>query len=184
MRIGRSSAIGILTTSIALGGCASGHPAPPSARQQAATGEIGPAFLQWTGTFKATLQATSTISGSSRNAVFGDVRLTAVDQNMMHARINFSVEESPPVSDNSLWSISSGECRSSSIPLLPPSEFPPIAIVNNRGTLDANVNLPLPTSGLYHVNVYWSYGASLGGADEGNVLACANLSLEHRSQDH
>jgi len=175
MTFRRSSGIGIVISTLAVSGCMSGHTAPPSAQQQAASGEVGAAFLEWTGRFTPTLTATKSISGSGRIAATGDIRLTAYDQNILRAQINFSVDQSPPINDNYKWSLSSGECRSNTIPLLPVSEFPPIAIVSNRGSLDTKVSLPLPTSGRYHVNIFWT-----DGVDESDVMACADLKLQRR----
>jgi len=176
MPLGRSAALPVFIAALALCGCASASNQRASAQQQAATGELGLGSIQWTGRFAPTLQATKSISGSSRNDVHGDVRLTAVDANMLRAQITFSINESTPLSDNYRWAIASGGCRSNAIPLMPVSEFPPLAVTSNRGSLDTRVNLPLPNSGRYHLNIYWT-----NGADESDVMTCAELTLTKKS---
>jgi hypothetical protein len=161
----------------AVAGCASSQNQVPSTRQQAASGDIAPAFLQWSGKFKSTEQQTSVTTMHARNAVFGTVRLTADGKNTTRAEIVFSIDVQPTVNGAYQWSLSSGDCHSNSIPVLPVNEFPLLNMASNRGQLDGVFNAPLPTSGRYHVNVFWS-----GGSDEGDVMACAPLQLGRRSR--
>jgi hypothetical protein len=48
---------------------------------------------------------------------------------------------------------------------------------NGRGQIDGDVPLELPTSGSYHVDVFWS-----NGQDQADVMTCANLRIEARGQ--
>ena len=49
--------------------------------------------------------------------------------------------------------------------------FPALDVGNNgRGQLDTEMALELPTSGAYHLNIYWETGQQLS-----DVMTCANL---------
>jgi hypothetical protein len=166
---------------LALAGCASAGgsagKAQPSARQQAATGELGPAELQWTGRFRETQQQSGDVAPHARNSVTGSVRLIAETPTSTSATVQLSTPTGGPFASAARlhWSISQGDCRAATIPVLPVNEFPEISVSNGQGSIETSINMALPTSGSYHVNVFWTTGA-----DESDVLACAPLSLGRR----
>lgn len=171
---------GVLTLSVValLAGCASSNNDPPSTREQAAAGEIPPEMLQWTGKFRQGDQASAIAGYHARNTSVGDVRLTADSRNVTRAQINFSVDADPAITGAFRWSLASGECGTDSFSVLPVNQFPLLTLSNNRGSLDAPVNFPLPTSGRYHVNVYQS-----SGADQGDVMGCADVTIGRKGRE-
>jgi len=172
----RTALTAILAT--ALAGCASTNNDPPSARQEAASGGIAPSMLQWTGKFRQGEQQSASAIMHGRNTSVGDVRLTADSRNVTRAQINFSVDMEPALTGAFRWAVAPGECGTNSFPLVPVNQFPLMTLSNNRGSLDATVNFPLPTSGRYHVDVYTS-----SGSDVGDVMGCANVTLGRRGRE-
>jgi hypothetical protein len=141
---------------------------------QAGAGELGPAMLQWKGSFRNTVQQTSVgIGYRGLNVASGTVLLTAPDDRNMHVQI--AVSGPSDQSGQLHWALAPGQCRSGSIPLMPVSTFPEIHMSQGRGDLDRTITIPLPTSGSYHVNIYTGEGS-----DESDVLTCAELKLERR----
>ena len=158
----------------ASGGAAGGSAQPTSVSMEAGGGQLGPAFLQWTGRFRPTEVQTGDVAYHPSNQVTGSVTLTAPAANQTHVRLTVEGPMTDP--DREPWSVSPGPCHSGTIPLLTVAQFPEITMSNGRGTLDVTFSMTLPTSGTYHVNVYNS-GST---ADESGVWACAELKLEHK----
>lgn len=161
---------------IAAAACASSSArsgASPSVAEQAATGVLDRADLQWSGRFKSVQQQLSGIDPRGRNIASGTVQLTAAGENLTRVRI----EVSGPVEDSQQlhWAIAPGACRSGTIPLLAVNEFPMIEMRRGHGELDQTLPITLPASGSYHVNIYTG-----DGSDESDVLTCAPLKLESR----
>jgi len=167
-----------LSLSAAVVGCASSNSEPPSTRQQAAAGAISPTMLEWTGKFRPGDQASAMAGMHARSTSVGDVRLTVDSRNVTRAQINFSLDAEPALTGGYRWALASGECGTDSFPVVPVNQFPLIQLSNNRGSLDAPVNFPLPTSGRYHVNVYQT-----DGADQGDVMGCADMTLGRRGRE-
>jgi hypothetical protein len=167
-----------ILSSVTLGlvGLACAPHTDPSATPVAAglTGGLGPATLQWSGSFQAVQQQSGDVSAPrGRNNANGNAVIVSEGPNIIRARINIS-----DVSGSEQyyhWAMVSGRCGSGAIPLLTVNQFPDISMSNSRGHVDGTVPLPLPTAGNYHINVYRS-----NGGDEADVLACANLRLEAR----
>ncbi|MDE3054313.1 MAG: hypothetical protein KGL38_01155 [Gemmatimonadota bacterium] len=148
----------------------------PSLATQAATGAIGPALLQWTGTFRPKQQYNATFGGmQQRNQTGGKVTLTAPNGSQMHARIDLTLDFNDAV--RLPWAIAPGGCGSNTIPLMSVPQFPEISVSNGSGTLDEVLSLGLPTAGSFHVNVY---NSGTSGQDEADVLTCASLTLGRR----
>jgi hypothetical protein len=160
-------------------GCASSQAGSGSSfTTQAATGQIGPAMLQWSGTFRPKQQYSGTFVGmQQRNQTSGSVVLTAPNTTQIHARINLQVDFNDSV--RLPWALSTGSCGSATIPLLAVAQFPEITASNGRASLDDIVSLAIPTSGTYHVNVY---NTGTSGQDEADVLTCADLTLGTRGK--
>ena len=158
-------------------GCASNPGGgAPSLSTQAATGQVGPALLQWTGTFRPKQQYNATFGGmQQRNQTGGTVQLTATNARQMRARINLSVDFNDSV--RLPWALAPGGCGSNTIPVMAVPQFPEISVSNGNGSLDEIVSLAMPTAGTYHVNVY---NTGTSGQDEADVLTCASLTLGTR----
>lgn len=158
---------------LAVSACASA-PKGPTGEVTPASSTPAPAFIQWAGSFQAVQQQNGNANAPrGRNNASGNVVLTASSRNAMRARITLNSSTS---SQYVHWALVSGRCGSSAIPLLTVNQFPDISLSNGRGQLDGQVPLDIPTSGTYHVDVYWS-----NGQDQADVMTCANLRLEPRS---
>ena len=160
---------------LALGaGCASGAKAT-SGSDQASVAGLGAAMLQWSGTFKPTQQAAGdAMAPRGRNSTTGTVVLRASTPTTLTATIDLN--DVPTSMSDAHWALIAGSCGSDAIPVMTVSQFPMLTVGNSRGHVHADVSLALPTTGSYHVNVYRT-----NGADESDVLACANLRLEPRT---
>lgn len=129
-------------------------------------------LLRWSGSFQPSQQQTGELAPRSTNKVYGNVSLTQVSPNGVHAKIALST----PLTDSRLlhWAVFDGRCGSGTLPLLAIEQFPQISITNNgRGQLDADLPLSIVSTGTYHVDVYWTTGH-----DQGDVMTCANVRLE------
>lgn len=156
-------------------GCA-GRTAPvarPSPQQEVASGDLGAAFIEWVGDFKATQKQSGDMGPRARIPASGKVRLFAVSESQTHVSINLLLANNdlPPLH----WSIASGPCRADAIPLMPVLAFPVIEMHGQDATLATLLPLPIPTTGSYHVNVFWG-----NGGDESDVMVCANLQMQRR----
>ncbi len=164
---------------IAAAGCASsqgGGAASESVTADAASGKIGPAFLEWSGRFQATQQQTGTFGGfQQRNRAAGTVTLTAEGPSIMRAKMQVTIDNTDP--ERLSWSLASGDCGSNAIPLMAVAQFPQLTSNNGRATLDDMVSLPLPVTGSYHVNIF---NPGTSGQDQQDVMICAPLTLKRR----
>lgn len=132
------------------------------------------ATTQWSGNFQATQQASGDLEAPrGRNNVSGKVLLVGSGRDALSAQID--VSDVPTSMTDAHWALVTGRCGSGAIPVLIVSQFPTMTVSNGRAHLTGDVPIALPTSGTYHVNVYRS-----NGADESDVLACANLKMEPR----
>ena len=167
----------LATTTVALAttACASGSQSRPPEPEATPNGSITPALIEWTGSFQSIQQqAGDAAAPRGRNNATGRVVLTSSGRNALHARITLTGG-----GDNSQyfhWALVSGRCGSPAIPLLSINQFPDISMNKGRGQVDGEVPLALPTSGTYHVDVYWS-----NGQDQADVMTCANLKSEPRT---
>jgi hypothetical protein len=132
------------------------------------------ASIEWAGSFQAIQQQNgNTVAPRGRNNASGSVVLVAGTKNALRAKIRLSA--ATETSQYLHWALASGRCGSPAIPLLTVSQFPDISISNGRGQLDADVPIELPSTGTYHVNVFWG-----NGQDEADVMTCANLRQQAR----
>jgi hypothetical protein len=179
MRFSRTCAASLGFLAVVAAGCASsqgGGAGSESVTADAASGKIGPAFLQWVGNFKATQQQSAAFGGMlTRNAATGTVVLVADGPKQMHVRMDVSISNNDPV--RLPWAIASGDCGSNALPLMTVAQFPELTASNGRATLDASLPLPMPVTGSYHVNVF---NPGTYGADEADVMICAPLTLKRR----
>lgn len=142
-----------------LAGCAS-NPAP-------STGALP---VRWTASLPPTrTRSESAMVPSELTKAYGSVTLTSSPASPQRSHVRLTV--STPVKSQSLrWAILSGPCGANSLPLIGFESFPVIEIGSSgRGTLDADVPLPMPTEGEYHVNVYFQ------GQQISDVMTCGDL---------
>lgn len=130
---------------------------------------MGSAPTRWQGTLQATQGRTGMAAPTAQNKTTGSVSLTETGPDRTRVRM---IVSTPLSASTALeWAILPGRCGSGTLPIAVVSRFPAIEISNNgRGELDQEIQLALPTSGTFHVNVY------RGGTQLNNVITCANLS--------
>jgi len=159
---------------LASAACASGSSSSASAPTPSASGSVNPGVAPargWNGSFQPVQQQTGNLTPRGTNRTYGSVTLTAssASENRTHAEIEIST--TLPTSALLHWALSSGRCGSSTLPLLGVDQFPSIEVSNSgQGKLSSDIPVTLPTSGSYHVDIFWS-----GGQDRSDVMACANL---------
>ena len=69
------------------------------------------------------------------------------------------------------WAIVAGSCGTPSLPILPMSNFPELNIGSGgRAEVTGSIPAVLPTTGVYHVDVYRSRQQSMEA-----LIACGNL---------
>jgi hypothetical protein len=173
----RAACIGLIAAGAV--GCASGGGSGSSSdvADQAASGKLGPAFLQWSGRFRSQVTHDAHLAPNPvRHEASGSVRIDAPSPGQTHVSLDLSLpEQTDPV--RLYWAVVQGSCGSNALPLLTVSQFPQIPINSSRGTLDANLAVPMPTAGTWHVNVF---GPNTAGSDESDVISCADLTLEKK----
>ena len=173
----RSRSFTALTLLVAAAGTGCAHASQSAGEQsvavQAASGQLGPAFLEWSGKFRPTQQQSLGVEMRALNVATGTVTLTAPDERQMHVQLSVSGPED--MSGALQWAIVPGACRSGGIPLMPVSSFPELRMSNGHGELERMISIPIPTSGSYHVNIYNGTVT-----DETGVMTCAELKLARR----
>ncbi len=108
---------------------------------------------------------------TSQNKTTGSVFLSQAGSNRTRARVTVSTDVRN--ASQMQWALVPGRCGSGALPMAGVERFPVIEIgSNNRGELDMEMPLTLPTSGSYHVNIY------NGGTQLNNVVSCANLTKQ------
>lgn len=172
-----TSRLSIGFVAFVLAGCASAPPAvesapAPSSNDRAAAISVAGTPTRWQGTLQATQQRTSAVAPTAQNKTTGSVFLSQASDGRTRARV--SVSASIPNAPTLRWAIVQGRCGSGALPIATTERFPAIEITaSGRGEIDQEMALTLPTSGTFHVNVYYGNGTQLS-----NVLACANLSKQ------
>ena len=154
----------IVASCASSGSSTSAASSPTSAPASVST--TGP---RWSGNLAPTMQRTGSYTGGGQARAFGTVMLTVAesDPNRTRARVTVDV----PTQNRSLpWAILPGRCGSGSLPLIGQDLFPQIEVGNTgKGQIETELPLTLPTSGTFHLNVYWQ-GQTLD-----QVMTCANL---------
>jgi hypothetical protein len=112
------------------------------------------------------------VAPTQRQKATGTVTLSPTrDGSATEARITISVPEQQPMMLR--WAVLPGRCGSGTLPLLSVEQFPTIEVgTNGRGEMRGTAPMALPSSGTYHVNVYWQ------GQQLTDVMTCANLRLD------
>lgn len=151
------------TKPVADTGAATGAAPAPSATISA--GET----VRWTGSLQPMQQRSGGLGPTGQNKAFGSVTLSSRGPE----RTAISIQVSTPLQGSASlnWAILPGRCGSGALPIVGIERFPVIDVGNNgRGQLENEMSLGLPTSGAYHVNIYWAGGQQLS-----DVMTCANL---------
>lgn len=142
---------------------AAASPASPSTSIQAGQ------TIRWTGSLQPMQQRSGGLGPTGQNKAFGSITLSSRGPD----RTAISIQVSTPLQGSASlnWAILPGRCGSGSLPIVGIERFPVIDVGNNgRGQLENEMSLSLPTSGAYHVNIYWAGGQQLS-----DVMTCANL---------
>ena len=158
-----------------LAACATAKPvdsaggATPSSSAAVSSG----AGVRWSASLQPAQQRTGGLGPTGQNKTFGSVALKSIGSE----RTGISISLSTPLQNSTSlnWAILPGRCGSSAMPLVGIERFPVIDVsTNGRGQLNTEMSLELPTSGAYHINVYWSAGSQLS-----DVMTCGNLRREN-----
>lgn len=138
----------------------------------------GPAH--WTGSFRTSQYAATAVIGPAqpgRSAGYGTITIAPVEAPASSSRVEISVNAPVPSGTQIGWAVFSGQCGSTSPPLIGAMQFPTIEIANSgAGSVRAVLPLSLEEHGTYHANVYWNSQVT----DVSNVMMCANLGLDNR----
>jgi hypothetical protein len=143
--------------------------ARPAVESPASPG-LGQGPIRWSGNLQPTQQRTGEMAPTGQIKAYGTVSLVAspTNQNRTRARITLSAPLQTPTALR--WAILPDRCGSGSLPLVGFDHFPVLEVGSNgRGQLDTEVPMTIPTSGSYHVNIYWR------GQQLTDVMTCANL---------
>lgn len=126
--------------------------------------------VSWAGNITAVTESNSDVRQSGRGNGYGNAQLTPGDSRAS-TRVNVSYTSAGTSDRNLNWAILQGRCGAGSLPILPISNFPELA-VGGDGRAQTNVVLPFdfPTRGDYHINIYHERQQTLD-----QVVACGNL---------
>ena len=158
--------------------CASKSPSttPSSSAPAALATSVG--AVTWSGNFQQQQQRVAGVGPTSTNRAHGNVRLSPKqgDDKRTQVVLNVTVVAAPGAT--MAWGIYPGRCGSGSgmaLPLIPPSSLPSLeAGRTGAASLNTDIALQMPTSGSYHLNVFWTTRT----ADLADVATCANLRVE------
>jgi hypothetical protein len=140
--------------------------APASNVSTVASGDV----RSWSGNITAVTESNSDVRQSSRGNGYGNAQLTPGDSRAS-TRVNVTYSSGGTNDRNLNWAILPGRCGAGSLPVLPISNFPELA-VGGDGRSQTNVVLPFdfPQRGDYHINIYHERQQTLD-----QVVACGNL---------
>ncbi|MDB4905553.1 MAG: hypothetical protein JWO05_337 [Gemmatimonadetes bacterium] len=152
------------------GACAS----VPKTATQETTGKLAPVNT-WTGSFAPMLQSTGgggqagSNPGSGTQRLYGSASITATGRDGYY-QVHLSLT-SPRGAESLSWSVVPGRCGSGGLPIVQPSNLPPLEMrAAGNGDITAEVPFTLESTGGYHVNIYQGGGNNLEA-----VIACANM---------
>jgi|SRR5687768_9184253 len=166
-----------ISTSIlfaSLAACASSTPVaetgtPAPAATPAASASTSGDVVRWSGSLQPREARTGGLGPTGQAKAFGNVTLVSRGPERMAVEISLSTPLSGSTSLS--WALIPGRCGSAAMPIVGFERFPVIEVSNNgRGQLNTEMALALPTSGSYHVNIYWPGGQQLS-----DVMTCGNL---------
>ena len=140
--------------------------AAPASNVSVGSDNIG----SWAGNISAVTERNSDVRQSGRGNGYGNAQMTPGDSRAS-TRVNVTYSSGGTNDRNLNWAILPGRCGAGSLPILPISNFPELAI-GGDGRAQTNVVLPFdfPTRGDYHINIYHERQQTLD-----QVVACGNL---------
>jgi hypothetical protein len=172
----------IAVAALATAACSSGgnapsaDPTPDPSRSERVVAQAEAASVRWTGSLQPVQQQSGDITPRASNRVFGSVTLTVAKTSAARTRAQITISTQLSQSQRLRWALVAGRCGSSDLPVTGVEQFPEIPISSNgRGELDGEIPVAIPTSGMYHVNVFWTTGADIS-----DVMTCANLRMQRR----
>lgn len=106
--------------------------------------------------------------------VYGSVALTTTEGSPSRSHVKLTV--ATPVKSTTLrWAVLPGPCGANTIPLIGFEAFPLIEVgTSGHGNLETDIPMMLPTTGEYHVNVYFQGQ----GQQISDVMTCGTLKLD------
>lgn len=161
-------------TTLVLSGCASAGSSSAGNAAPAADdiAEAGSSAVRWSGSFAPTAQRTGALAGSDRARTYGSATLVMKPGDRTRSLAKLSLTVPATVASQALeWAILPGRCGSGAVPVMATNLFPPIEVGgNSRAEVNTELPLTVPSSGSFHINVYWPGGNQLE-----SVMACSNL---------
>lgn len=144
---------------VAATGCASGG-----------AGQSSEPTTRWTGSFQPQQQRTGAVAPTGTNRVFGTVSIVPSARSDNYSRFTLMLN-APAANTTYRWAMQSGRCGSASLPVIAFDQFPMLEVSSNgRAQLDLELPVTFPTSGTYHVAIFWRNGTDLS-----DIVTCANL---------
>ena len=171
-------AVAVLATAACSSGgnAPSADPTPDPSRSARVVSQAEASSVRWTGSLQPVQQQSGNLGPRASNRVYGAVTLTTAKTSTSRVRAQITISTQLSQSQRLRWALVSGRCGSSDLPVTGVEQFPEILISSNgRGELDAEVPVAIPTSGTYHVNIFWTTGADIS-----DVMTCANLRMQTR----
>lgn len=127
---------------------------------------------RWTTTIQQEAQSRFNAPDSSRDRSYGSAEWRRGNGPTL-SNVNLAFSYSGPERDLS-WAILFGRCGSASLTVLPRSSFPELEVSGGgKAQLNATLSIELPTSGLYHIDIYKD---RTGGAE--SLVGCGNLKYD------
>jgi len=158
--------------------CASKSGSNPSQSSSAPAALATAGGSAWVGNFQQQQQRVSGVGPTSMNRAHGTVRLSPKPGDDSRTKVAMNVTVVAATGNTMAWGIFPGRCGSGSgmaLPLVPPSSLPSLeAGRTGAATLNTDIAFKMPTSGQYHLNVFWGTRT----ADLADVATCANLTRE------
>ena len=157
----------VAIAAVVIAGCSSAGPASGAGGSAALASSSGEP--RWTTTIQQVAQTRFNAPDSSRDRSYGSAEWSRGNA-PAESKINVAFTYSGPERDLS-WAILFGRCGSASLTLLPKSSFPELEISGGgKAQLSATLSVELPTSGLFHIDIYKD---RTGGAE--SLVGCGNL---------
>jgi hypothetical protein len=157
-------AVGAIGT---LAGCAktSSVEGSPSPSVNAPAGDNS----RWTARVQGVTQSRGDVAQSTRDRSYGDFTWTqGASPSLSNVNLVFTYAGQERFLN---WAIVAGSCGSPALPIIPMSNFPELNVGSSgRSQVQGSIPVVLPTTGVYHVDIYRSRQASVDA-----LVACGNL---------
>lgn len=159
--------------------CASKNPEPSASSSAPAALATSAGGAIWVGNFQQQQQRTQGLGPTKTNRAHGNVRLSPKPGDAARTKVEINVTVVEAQGATMAWGIYPGRCGSGSgmaLPLIPSSSIPSLeANRSGAATLNTDIALVMPQTGVYHLNVYWTTRTT----DLSDVATCANLRVEN-----